>query len=50
LLDYGDFVFHIFAEKARTFYDLERLWREARRVELPSDIASEANSSLRSES
>jgi ribosome-associated protein len=50
LLDYGDFVFHIFAEKARTFYDLERLWREARRVELPSDIASEVNSSLRSES
>ena len=49
LLDYGDFVVHIFDEKARKFYDLERLWREARRVELPSEL-SEENSSLRSES
>ncbi len=35
LLDYGDFVIHIFNEKARAFYDLERLWRDARVVELP---------------
>ncbi len=35
LLDYGDFVVHIFNEKARAFYDLERLWRDARVVELP---------------
>ena len=48
LLDYGDFVVHIFAEKARTFYDLERLWRESKRVELPPELASEVNSSLRS--
>ena len=32
LLDYVDFVVHIFSERARTFYDLERLWRTARRV------------------
>ena len=32
LLDYGDFIVHVFADKARKFYDLERLWREARRV------------------
>jgi ribosome-associated protein len=50
LLDYGDFVVHIFAEKARTFYDLERLWRESRRVALPPEFATEFNSSLRSES
>jgi ribosome-associated protein len=50
LLDYGDFVVHIFDEKARRFYDLERLWRESKRVELPSELASETNSSLRSES
>ena len=35
LLDYGDFIVHIFEEKAREFYDLERLWRDAKRVELP---------------
>jgi ribosome-associated protein len=50
LLDYGDFVVHVFDEKARRFYDLERLWRESRRVELPPEFASEANSSLRKES
>jgi ribosome-associated protein len=51
LLDFGDFVFHVFDEKARKFYDLERLWRESRRVELPADLTgSSASSSLRSES
>lgn len=54
LLDFGDFVFHVFDEKARKFYDLERLWRESRRVELPRDLTgdtgSSASSSLRSES
>jgi ribosome-associated protein len=38
LLDYGDFVFHIFNEKSREFYDLARLWRDARRVEIPQDL------------
>ena len=38
LLDYGDFIVHIFNGEAREFYDLARLWRDARRVELPSDI------------
>jgi len=50
LLDYGDFVVHVFDEKARKFYDLERLWRESRQVELPPELVSEANSSLRIES
>jgi ribosome-associated protein len=62
LLDYGDFIFHIFEEKARRFYDLERLWRDAARVPLPDELAGtgeaggggdggldEDSSSLRSE-
>jgi ribosome-associated protein len=34
LLDYGDYLIHIFSEKARAYYDLERLWREAKIVPL----------------
>ena len=37
LVDYGDFILHVFDEKARRFYDLERLWREAVRIDVPSD-------------
>ncbi len=32
LLDYVHFVLHIFSERARKFYDLERLWKSARRL------------------
>lgn len=48
LLDYGDFIVHVFADKARKFYDLERLWRESKRVELPAGLVNET-SSLRTE-
>ena len=34
LMDYVDFVVHIFSESARKFYDLERLWKTAANVEL----------------
>ena len=37
LLDYVDFVVHVFSESARKFYDLERLWKTATRLEL-SDL------------
>ena len=36
LLDYGYIVAHIFSEKARQFYDLERLWRNAERIDFPA--------------
>jgi ribosome-associated protein len=39
LLDYVDFVVHIFSEQARRFYDLERLWKSARRM-TPEDLKS----------
>jgi len=42
LLDYGSFVVHVFAERARLFYDLERLWRAAPRVHLPESGAGAA--------
>ena len=50
LLDYGDFVVHVFEQKARKFFDLERLWRESKRVELPAELTGEGPSSLRKES
>ena len=34
LMDYVDFVVHIFTARAREFYDLERLWRAGKRREL----------------
>lgn len=39
LIDYGDFIVHIFSETARSYYDLARLWRNASRVELPVKTA-----------
>jgi len=37
LLDYVDFVVHVFSEKARKYYDLERLWKSATRLH-PSEL------------
>ncbi|MGA9508165.1 MAG: RsfS/YbeB/iojap family protein, partial [Candidatus Sulfotelmatobacter sp.] len=37
LVDYVDFIVHIFSAKARKFYDLERLWKTAKRLE-PSEL------------
>jgi len=35
LVDYGDVVMHIFDENMREFYDLDTLWSDAPRVEVP---------------
>jgi ribosome-associated protein len=37
LADYGDFLVHIFSPKSRQYYDLERLWRSAKSVEIPPE-------------
>jgi ribosome-associated protein len=37
LLDYGDFIVHIFLDRTRSYYDLERLWRHAKNVEVPPE-------------
>ncbi len=33
LMDYGPLIIHVFTEQARRFYDLERLWRDAEKME-----------------
>jgi ribosome-associated protein len=35
LLDFGGFIVHVFSEEARRYYDLERLWRLAPKLEIP---------------
>jgi ribosome-associated protein len=37
LLDYGDFIAHVFSGASRRFYDLERLWRDAGRIEIKDE-------------
>ena len=37
LLDYFDFIVHVFSPETRTFYDLERLWGNAERIDIPND-------------
>lgn len=39
LMDYGDLVVHVFLDEVRRFYDLERLWADAPRVEWPDTAA-----------
>ena len=40
LLDYVDFVVHVFSGTARSYYDLERLWRTAKKLE-PADVIAQ---------
>jgi ribosome-associated protein len=35
LLDFGGFIVHVFSEQARRYYDLERLWRNVPRYDIP---------------
>ena len=37
LADYGDLLIHIFSARAREYYDLERLWRSAKLLEVPPE-------------
>ena len=37
LLDFGGIVVHVFSDQARRFYDLERLWRSAPKLEIPDE-------------
>jgi len=44
LLDYGEVVVHVFLEPVREYYDIERLWLDAPRLDL--DAAVEETKSL----
>jgi ribosome-associated protein len=45
LLDYGDFVVHVFLDEVRRYYDLERLWADAPAIEwdegVPAAVSAE---------
>jgi ribosome-associated protein len=43
LLDYVDVVVHVFAEEEREYYDLERLWRDAPRVDWTENGAASSS-------
>ena len=43
LLDYFDFVVHIFSRECRAFYGLERLWGNAERIEVSDEPATSAS-------
>lgn len=42
LMDYGDFVVHVFMEEVRSFYDLERLWSDAPRYDWEAAVPASA--------
>jgi ribosome-associated protein len=44
LLDFGGFVVHVFSEQARRYYDLERLWRLAPKLEIPDEPQNSSSS------
>ena len=37
LVDFGDLLVHVFSEKSRAYYDLDRLWRDADAVPIPPE-------------
>lgn len=46
LLDYVDFVVHVFSQKARQFYNLERLWKSAKQLS-PAEMRGTARKRAR---
>ena len=43
LMDYGDVIVHVFSQETREYYDLERLWANAPRIDLSGEIAGVAS-------
>ena len=42
LMDYGDLIIHVFDEENRLFYDLERIWRDGKELDV-SEFLKEVN-------
>jgi ribosome-associated protein len=42
LMDYIDLVIHIFSKNARVYYDLERLWRDSKKLDVDSILQEKA--------
>lgn len=40
LMDYGDFVVHVFLDEVRRYYDLERLWSDVPKIPFTADSVS----------
>lgn len=41
LMDYGDFIVHIFNQDDRLFYDLERIWKDGKLIEVEDIVNNE---------
>ncbi len=48
LLDYSDIVIHIFFKEVREYYALERLWADAKRINVPKDRTTVTDTPKRS--
>ena len=38
LIDFGDMVVHVFSDTSRSYYDFDRLYRDATTVEIPATV------------
>jgi ribosome-associated protein len=43
LMDYGDLIVHVFSKEMREFYDLERLWANAPKIDASREVTSVAS-------
>ncbi len=50
LLDFGSFIVHVFSDQARRYYDLERLWRSAPKLEIADHAEASFSGHKRSSS
>jgi len=41
LMDFGDFLVHVFSPKSREYYSLDRLWRAAKEMVIPAEVPAE---------